>query len=92
MVGLGKLEEAEEIALVRAMIERHGAWTQSERARRILAAWDEMVPRFVKVLPKDYQRMLACLARAHEQGLTGEEATMVAFEENARDLARIGGN
>ena len=44
------------------------------------------------MIPKDYQRMLACLARAHDQGLTGEEAIMVAFEENARDLARVGGN
>jgi glutamate synthase (ferredoxin) len=92
MVGLGKLEDPEEIAQVRAMIERHLAWTRSDRARQILAAWDQMVGRFVKVLPKDYQRMLACLTRAHEQGLTGEEAVMVAFEENARDLARVGGN
>jgi glutamate synthase (ferredoxin) len=36
--------------------------------------------------------MLACIARAHEQGLSGEEAIMVAFEENARDLARVAGN
>jgi glutamate synthase (ferredoxin) len=92
MVDLGKLEDPEEIAQVRAMIERHLAWTRSDRAGQILAAWDQLVGRFVKVLPKDYQRMLACLTRAHEQGLTGEEAVMVAFEENARDLARIGGN
>ena len=36
--------------------------------------------------------MLACIARAHDQGLTGDEAIMVAFEENARDLSRVGGN
>jgi glutamate synthase (ferredoxin) len=51
-----------------------------------------MVPRFVKVIPKDYQRMLAAIARAEEQGLVGDEAIMVAFEQNARDLARVGGN
>jgi glutamate synthase (ferredoxin) len=51
-----------------------------------------MVPKFVKVIPKDYQRMLACISRAEEQGLVGDEAIMVAFEENARDLARVGGN
>jgi len=92
MVGLAKLDDPEEIALVRAMIERHVAWTQSARARALLAQWEATVARFVKVLPKDYQRMLACLARAHEQGLSGDEAVMVAFEENARDLARVGGN
>lgn len=92
MVGLETLTDPEEIAEIRAMIERHLHWTRSERARQVLAAWGEMVPRFVKVIPKDYQRMLACLSRAHNQGLTGEEAIMVAFEENARDLARVGGN
>ena len=34
----------------------------------------------------------ACIARAEEQGLVGDEAIMVAFEQNARDLARVGGN
>jgi glutamate synthase (ferredoxin) len=51
-----------------------------------------MVPKFVKIMPKDYKRVLACIARAHDQGLTGEEAVMAAFEENARDLSRVGGN
>jgi len=32
-----------------------------------------MVPRFVKVMPNDYKRMLACIERAHGQGLTGEK-------------------
>jgi glutamate synthase (ferredoxin) len=36
--------------------------------------------------------MLQCIARAHEQGLSGDDAIMVAFEENAKDLARVGGN
>jgi tetraacyldisaccharide-1-P 4'-kinase len=46
----------------------------------------------VKVIPRDYKRMLAAIARAEEQGLVGDEAVMVAFEENARDVARVGGN
>jgi glutamate synthase (ferredoxin) len=92
MVGTGKLEQPEEIAEVRALIQRHLDATGSERARAVLAAWETYVPRFVKVLPKDYQRMLACLERAQAQGLTGDEAIMAAFEENARDLARVGGN
>jgi glutamate synthase (ferredoxin) len=58
----------------------------------VLDAWEDMVPKFVKVIPRDYQRMLAAIARAEEQGLVGEEAIMMAFEENARDLSRVGGN
>jgi glutamate synthase (ferredoxin) len=35
--------------------------------------------------------MLAAIKRVTESGLSGEEAVMVAFEENVRDVARIGG-
>jgi glutamate synthase (ferredoxin) len=92
MVGIEKLESPAEIAEVRAMIEKHFAYTRSSRARQVLDAWSEMIPRFVKIMPKDYKRMLTCIARAHGQGLTGDEAIMAAFEENARDLSRVGGN
>jgi glutamate synthase (ferredoxin) len=92
MVGLEKLEDPEEIAAVRALVTAHHHYTGSTRAKAVLDAWERMRPRFVKVIPRDYQRVLACIKRAYEQGLTGEEAVMVAFEENARDLARVGGN
>ena len=91
-IRLANPADAAEIAAVREMIEKHLALTQSARARLVLDRWEELRPRFVKVLPKDYKRMLACIQRAHDQGLSGEEAIMVAFEENARDLSRVGGN
>jgi glutamate synthase (ferredoxin) len=91
MVSLEKLEDADEIAAVRRLIERHLEHTSSDRARRVLDGWDDAVRSFVKVIPKDYKRMLGAIRRAEEQGLTGDEAVMVAFEENARDLARVGG-
>ena len=92
MVAIEKLEDPREIATVRAMIQKHLDYTQSERARSILADWDKYVPKFFKVMPNDYKRMLACIERAQAQGLTGDEAIMAAFEENAKDLSRVGGN
>ena len=92
MVAVEKLTESVEINRVKALVEKHLKWTDSNRAKQVLADWDKSVRHFVKVIPKDYQRMLACITRAHDQGLTGDEAIMVAFEENARDLARVGGN
>jgi glutamate synthase (ferredoxin) len=92
MVGVERLESADEIAEVRAMIERHLAYTSSSRAQEVLDDWDAMVPRFIKIMPKDYKRVLACIQRAQDQGLTGDAAVMAAFEENARDLSRVGGN
>ncbi|HEX5055441.1 MAG TPA: glutamate synthase large subunit [Gammaproteobacteria bacterium] len=92
MVGTEQLTDPGEIKQVRELIERHARYTGSTRAQQVLANWDQSVQRFVKVLPKDYKRMLACISKAHKQGLTGDAAIMVAFEENARDLARVGGN
>ena len=92
MVNIEGLTNAIEINRVKTLVQNHLQYTDSRRAKQVLDAWDAMVPRFVKVIPKDYQRMLACISKAHDQGLTGDAAIMVAFEENARDLARVGGN
>jgi len=87
LVELGQLTEALEIAEVRGMIDRHARYTNSERAKNILKLWDDMVPKFVKVLPKDYKRMLESIDRAHKSGLTGEEALLKAFQESTQTAA-----
>ncbi len=92
MVGTEPLTNGDEIAKVRALIEKHQQYTGSKRAQQVLGNWTTFVKQFVKVIPKDYQRMLACITKAHAQGLTGDEAIMAAFEENSHDLARVGGN
>ena len=92
MVGLEKLTEAGEIEKVRQMISRHGDATKSKRAWKILSEWDRHVPKFVKVLPKDYKRALEAVQRAQAAGLSGDEAINAAFEQNSRDLSRVGGN
>jgi glutamate synthase (ferredoxin) len=91
MVELESLADPDEIESVWKMIQRHQTYTQSRRAAKILAEWDRYVPRFVKVMPKDYKRVLLAMRKVKEQGLSGEQAIMAAFEENARDVARIGG-
>ncbi len=92
MVALEKLEEADEIEEIRQMIERHLKYTDSQRARTVLASWDQVVPKFVKVMPKDYKRMLQAIKRVTAAGLSGEQAIMAAFEENAKDVSRVGGS
>ena len=91
MVGLEQLDDQGEIGEVRQMVQRHAEFTKSERAKDVLAKWEEMVSKFVKVMPKDYKRMLSAIKRVRDTGLSGEEAVMAAFEENARDVSRVGG-
>jgi glutamate synthase (ferredoxin) len=92
MVGLEKLEEKEEIDALYQLIKNHADYTKSQKAFKVLALWEEMVPKFVKVMPKDYKRVLQALKKAEQDGLSGDDALNAAFEANARDVARIGGS
>ncbi len=92
MVALEKMEKLGEIADVKKMIENHVEYTRSSLGSSVLDNWDSNVSKFVKVIPKDYQRMLEAIERATQAGLSGEEAIMAAFEENKKDKSRVGGN
>jgi glutamate synthase (ferredoxin) len=84
LVGLEKLVDADEIEEVWKLIQRHQTYTRSERAAKILADWKNFVPKFVKVMPQDYKRVLVSLKKMESQGLSGEDAVMAAFEENVK--------
>ncbi|KAK4981440.1 glutamate synthase [NADH] [Elasticomyces elasticus] len=58
MVELSGLEDPTEIAFVRGLIEDHHHYTGSELAARILLDFNRALPRFVKVLPTDYKRVM----------------------------------
>ena len=82
-----------EIAQVQEMIRKHAEYTNSELGWRVLIRWDELLPKIVKVYPKDYKRMMEALAEVSAQGLSGEEAVMEAFAINKSDVAaRVAGN
>jgi glutamate synthase domain-containing protein 3 len=63
---LDQLEELtdEDAAEARALVAEHLRRTGSPVARRVLDAWEELLPRFVKVFPTDYKRVLAEQAAA----------------------------
>jgi glutamate synthase (ferredoxin) len=58
MVELNRLEDTEEIAELKKLIERHAQYTGSTVAQQVLDGWSAMLPKFVKVMPKDYKRVL----------------------------------
>jgi glutamate synthase (ferredoxin) len=91
MVGLGKLDDAEEAKQVHAMISRHAQLTGSKRAREILDGWAQFQQYFVRVMPHDYKRVLEAQQKMLASGLSQAEAEMAAFEQNSHDLARLGG-
>jgi glutamate synthase (ferredoxin) len=84
LVGLEKLEDADEIEEVWKLIQRYQTYTQCQRAATMLADWKNFVPKFVKVMPQDYKRVLTSLRKVQSQGLSGDEAIMAAFQENVK--------
>jgi len=58
MVDLEKLDDAEDLDLVRGLIERHREHTGSTVAEGLLAQWPAIAEKFVKVMPRDYKRVL----------------------------------
>ena len=58
LVGLESVEDPADEKGLRSLIEEHYEQTGSANARRVLDNWDEMLPKFVKVMPYDYKRIL----------------------------------
>jgi glutamate synthase (NADPH/NADH) large chain len=77
MVDLDPLDD-EDKEWLRSVVRRHQAETDSTVASRLLGRWHEELRRFVKVMPKDYKRVLEASALAEEKGLSVEEAIMAA--------------
>ena len=77
---------------VEELLKRHAIYTHSARAWQLLALWQETAPKFVKVMPKDYRRVVEALQVAEANGLVGDDALMAAFEANKNDASRVSGN
>ena len=59
MVELEKMHAREDQQIVRTLIEAHLKYTGSRKAKLVLDSWKAMVPKFVKIMPIDYKRVLA---------------------------------
>jgi glutamate synthase (ferredoxin) len=78
MVDLESLTEDEDVETVTELLNRHVRYTQSTVAKNILANWKAMQSKFVKVMPRDYKRVLQAVAKARKSGVPEDEAVMEA--------------
>lgn len=83
MIIFEQLEERAEIERIKELIEKHIELTGSLAGQQVLVNWDKFVQRFVKVIPKDYKRMIANIQKGLENGLSEEDAAMEAFANNS---------
>jgi glutamate synthase (ferredoxin) len=76
MVDLEPLAEREDLGAVQDLIRKHAEYTGSTLAGKILANWDHIHSKFVKVMPRDYKRAVAAMKRAETEGIPWEKAVM----------------
>lgn len=77
MTQLETLEDIDEIMYLKAMIEEHKAKTGSAVAERLLSDWDNAVPKFVKVIPTDYKKMMGLIEEVRQSGKYESEDDIV---------------
>lgn len=78
MVDLDPLDEEEDLNTVKTLLTRHLDYTQSTVAKNILDHWSKYQSKFIKVMPRDYKRVLAAIERAKAAGTSIDEAVMEA--------------
>jgi glutamate synthase (ferredoxin) len=83
MIAVEELGE-EDIEELKGLIEEHVEATESNKGKSILENFNEFLPKFHKIMPHDYKRMLSIVKEKEKQGLKGEEALIAAFYENTR--------
>ncbi len=82
MISIEKVENKYDIQELKEMIQEHVEATGSERGTRILEHLDEYLPKFKKIIPYDYKKMIALSAKLEEKGMSTEQAQMEAFYES----------
>jgi glutamate synthase (ferredoxin) len=78
MVDLEPLVDTQDVELVKDLLARHIRYTQSALAARLLVDWERTQQKFVKVIPKDYKRVLAAIRKAQETGLPVDDVIMAS--------------
>ena len=72
--------DAQDLELVRSLVEEHVRRTASPRGIKLLYQFNEASAHFVKVIPRDYERVLALVTEAEAAGATHEQALSHAFD------------
>ena len=79
MVHIEHVTTKMDVGELKSMIEEHVANTNSELGKKILDNFTEYLPKFKKIIPIDYERMLTTILQMEEQGMSSEQAKTEAF-------------
>ena len=78
MVALESVDDADDVAELKGLLEQHLQYTESTVAKNILANWSDYQSQFIKVMPTDYKRVLEAIRVAEVNGTSVDDAVMEA--------------
>ena len=84
MVLIEELTDKYDVLELKEMIENHVAYTNSVKGKEILRDFGAYLPKFKKIIPYDYHRMLMTIVQMEEKGLSSEQAQIEAFYANQK--------
>ena len=79
MVLFSEVTEKYDIIELRELIEEHVSATGSEKGKAILESFEEYLPKFKKIIPHDYKRMMTAIVSMEEKVLSSDQAQIEAF-------------
>ena len=84
MVSMEEVTSKYDVLELKRLIQEHATYTNSEKAKKILDHFGDYLPKFKKIMPYDYERMLKTFADMEAKGLSTEQAQIEAFYANTK--------
>ena len=79
MITLEEVTNKYDVQELKDMIQEHVAYTNSEKGNLILDNFEQYLPKFKKIIPNDYKKMLSLIVQMEEKGMNTEQAQIEAF-------------
>ena len=79
MISIEAVTDKYEVSELKQLIMDHVNYTNSEIGKRILENFEGYLPKFKKIIPKDYKKMMNMIVAFEEKGLSREKAAIEAF-------------
>eukprot|EP00245_Coleochaete_scutata_P001682 TRINITY_DN12105_c0_g1_i1.p1 TRINITY_DN12105_c0_g1~~TRINITY_DN12105_c0_g1_i1.p1 ORF type:complete len:2269 (+),score=508.94 TRINITY_DN12105_c0_g1_i1:124-6930(+) len=67
LVDLDPVEDEDDIFTIKTMVQQHQRYTKSKLAKEVLSQWEELLPDFIKVYPRDYKKVMKELKAKEEE-------------------------
>lgn len=84
LVTISGVKSKYDIAELRGIIQEHVEATGSPKGKKILENFEQYLPKFKKILPNDYAKMLQAIFVMEEKGMSPEQAKIEAFYASTR--------